>query len=102
MKISIFKLIWNQNVCFWYFFITFITNYSKKKCLIEKGLELSPSHLNHSNDSRKIFTLLAYIYQLTKFGGLMSCGSKDVFKNAPCLMYEYSSWRHRFGKSWDG
>ena len=30
---------------------------------------------------------LAYIYQLTKFGDLMSCGSKDIVKNAPCLMY---------------
>ena len=30
---------------------------------------------------------LAYIYQLGKFGDLMSCGSKDIFKNAPCLMY---------------
>ena len=27
---------------------------------------------------------LAYIYQLTNFGGFMSCGSKDIFKNAPC------------------
>ena len=24
----------------------------------------------------------ANIYQLTKFGGLMNCGSKDIFKNA--------------------
>ena len=30
---------------------------------------------------------LVYIYQLTKFGDLMSCGSKDIVKNAPCLMY---------------
>ena len=29
---------------------------------------------------------LDYIYQLAKFGGLMSCDSKDIFKNAPCLM----------------
>ena len=29
----------------------------------------------------------AYIYQLAKFGDLMSCVSKDIFKNAPCLMY---------------
>ena len=29
----------------------------------------------------------AYIYQLIKFGDLISCGSKDVVKNAPCLMY---------------
>ena len=42
---------------------------------------------------------LAYIYQLTKFGGLMSCGSKDVFKNAPShashdVMHIMMSWSH--------
>ena len=26
---------------------------------------------------------LAYIYQVAKFSELMSCGSKDIFKNAP-------------------
>ena len=30
----------------------------------------------------------------------MSCASKDIFENVPCLMYGHSS-RHRFGKSWD-
>ena len=30
---------------------------------------------------------LVYIYQLAKFDDLMSCGSKDVLKNAPCLVY---------------
>ena len=30
---------------------------------------------------------LAYIYQVAKFGDSMSCGSKDIFKNASCLMY---------------
>ena len=49
----------------------------------------------------KIITL-AYIYQLAKFGDFMSCNAKDIFKNVPCLVYKYSSWRHRFGKSWDG
>ena len=34
--------------------------------------------------------VLVFIHQLAKFGGLLSCGSKDIFKN---------SWRHRFGKS---
>ena len=34
----------------------------------------------------KIITL-AYIYHLAKFGDFMSCGSKDIFKNVPCLMY---------------
>ena len=33
----------------------------------------------------KIITL-AYIYQLAQFGDFVSCGSKDLFKNAPCLM----------------
>ena len=27
------------------------------------------------------------IYQLAKFGSLMGCGLKDIFTNAPCLMY---------------
>ena len=31
---------------------------------------------------------LAYIYQLAKFGDFMSWGSKYVFKNVPCLMYD--------------
>ena len=37
-----------------------------------------------SNWSRllKIITL-TYTYQLAKFGDPMSCGSKDIFKNAP-------------------
>ena len=30
---------------------------------------------------------LAYIYQLAKFGDLMTSGSKDIFKNAPCLIH---------------
>ena len=32
-------------------------------------------------------TVLAYIYQLAKFRDFVICGSKDVFTNAPCLMY---------------
>ena len=37
----------------------------------------------------KILKIIAldYIYQLAKYGDLMSCGSKDIFKNAPHLMY---------------
>ena len=31
--------------------------------------------------------VLAYIYQLAKFGDFMICGLKDIFKNAPYLMY---------------
>ena len=45
---------------------------------------------------------LVYIYQLAKFGDLMNYGSKDTFKNAPCLKYQYSSWCQKFGKSWGG
>ena len=30
--------------------------------------------------------VLAYIYQLAKFGDLMSCFSKYIFKDAPSLM----------------
>ena len=35
-----------------------------------------------------------YIYQLVKSGDFMICCSKYIFKNAPYLMYQYSSWRH--------
>ena len=42
------------------------------------------------------------MYQFAKFDDFKSCVSKDIFKNAPCLMYQYSSLRHSFGKSWDG
>ena len=31
--------------------------------------------------------VLVYIYQLANFVDLMSCGLKDIFKHAPCLMY---------------
>ena len=31
--------------------------------------------------------VLAYIHQLAKIGDFMICGSKDTFKNTPCLMY---------------
>ena len=31
--------------------------------------------------------VLAYIYQLAMFGDFMICDSKDIFKNAPYLMY---------------
>ena len=30
---------------------------------------------------------LDYIYQLAKFGDLMSCCPKDIFKNTPCFIY---------------
>ena len=33
-----------------------------------------------------VTTLSTYIYHVTKFGGLMVYGSKDIFKNAPYVM----------------
>ena len=48
-----------------------------------------PGTLSQSSKLLKRFLkiiALDYIYQLAKFGGLMSCDSKDMFKNAPCLM----------------
>ena len=45
------------------------------------------------------FITLTYIYPFPRFGDLMGCGSKDIFKNAPCVIYLL--WRHRFFKSWD-
>ena len=50
-------------------------------CLIEKSLELSPSLSNHKWFQENFDH--ASIYQSTKFGGLMSCGSKDIFKMHP-------------------
>ena len=44
---------------------------------------------------------LAYVYQVTKFGELMGCGSK-ICSKMHRLTYSYSSWCHRSGKSWDG
>ena len=40
--------------------------------------------------------LLANIYQFAEFGDLLSCGSKDIFKNAPSNVL-IVMWRHRFG-----
>ena len=37
---------------------------------------------------------LAYIYQMTKFGDLMSCVSKDIVKNAPCLTHVLINTHH--------
>ena len=44
--------------------------------------------------------VLAYIYQFVKFDDSVSCGSKDMFKNAPCLMYQSSSWPHIWIMGW--
>ena len=53
-------------------------------CQIKKGLELISSPLNCSKDSSKLFPLLISINWQTS-GEFISCGSKDIFKNAPCL-----------------
>ena len=49
-------------------------------------------------------TILAYIYQLTKFGGLMACGSKDILysKMHPVSCTNIDQDRHRFGKLLNG
>ena len=49
-------------------------------CWIEKDLEHSPKTFRLFKRFLKII-VLAYIYQLVKSDDLMSCGSKDVFKN---------------------
>ena len=51
-----------------------------------KGPEIYPQFSNLFKRFLKIIVLV-YMHQLVKFGGLMSCGSKDIFINAPCLMY---------------
>ena len=48
-------------------------------------LKLSPKSLKLFKKLLKIIAL-AYIYQLAKFGDLMSYGSKDILKNKPCLI----------------
>ena len=61
-----------------------LSNWSK--LLKWKGPGTQP----HSSKLFKRFLkiiVLVYIYQLAKFGDLMSCSSKDIFKNAPCLLY---------------
>ena len=47
---------------------------------------LNPSPPDCSKDSWKIIALV-FIYQLANFGDLMSYGSKDIFKYAPCLFH---------------
>ena len=51
---------------------------------IEENLELSPQSSKLLKRFLKIIALV-YIYQLVKFGDLTSCGSKNIFKNVPCL-----------------
>ena len=52
---------------------------------MEQDLEPSRSPKLFKNFLKII--ALAYIYKLTKFGDFISYGSKDIFKNTPCLMY---------------
>ena len=53
---------------------------AKLKMTWELVLALQIVHKIH-----KIIALI-YIFQLAKFGNLISCYSKDIFKNAPCLV----------------
>ena len=57
------------------------------KCLI--FLTVLPRNLFRNTSSYRGGGLSRFdcIYQFAKFGDLTSCGSKDIFKNAPCLMY---------------
>ena len=43
--------------------------------------------------------VLAFIYQLAKFGDFMMCGLKDIFKNASYLMYVTDLVNHGMVKS---
>ena len=43
--------------------------------------------------------VLAFIYQLAKFGDFMICGLKDIFKNASYLMYVTDLVNHGMVKS---
>ena len=40
---------------------------------------------------------LSYIYQFAKFVDLMNCRSKEVFKNAPCLLCQSTLWIYSWG-----
>ena len=55
-------------------------------CWIEKDQEPSSSPRNCWKGLLKIVAF-SYIYELTKFGDFMSCGLKDIIKNAPYLMH---------------
>ena len=53
-----------------------------------KGIwNLSPTPIRQIIQKTPEIIALAYIYQLAKFGDLVSCVSKDIFKTVPCLMY---------------
>ena len=51
-----------------------------------KGTETWPLSFKLFKRFLKIIALV-YNSQLTMFGDLVSCGLKNIFKNAPCLMY---------------
>ena len=56
------------------------------RLLNQKGPAILPQSSKFFKRLLKII-VLACIYQLTKFDDIMSCSSKEIFKNAPCLMY---------------
>ena len=52
-----------------------------------KGPETKPQSFKSLKGCQKDIAL-SYTQKLTLFDVLVSCDSKDVFKNAPCFMYD--------------
>ena len=65
---------WNREIILFYLMLNFKGpgTYSQSSKLFKRFLKI---------------IALADIYQLVKSGDLMSCDSKDILENAPCLMY---------------
>ena len=72
----------NETLEFWHSWL--LSNL--RRLLNWKGPGTQPQSSKLFKRFLKIIALV-YIYQLTKFGDLISCGSKDTVKSAPCLMY---------------
>ena len=58
---------------------------NKSRLLNQNGPRIYPQSSKLFKRLLKIIAL-AYIYELAKFGDFVSCASKDMFKNAPCLI----------------
>ena len=72
----------NETLEYWHIWL--LSNWGR--LLNWKGLGIYPQFPKLFKRLPKII-VLAYIYQLAKFGDFMICGSKDLFKNAPYLIY---------------
>ena len=70
-------------------------------CQIKKDLEYIAPVLQIVQKVTENYCSCLYL-STAKFGDFMNCGSEDEFKIVPWLMCRYSSWCHRFDKSWDG